>query len=333
MSSPAEATKTLAEGVELLVQWRRAARRAIKRQRRLQGRLQRELAVAVSASTLRAGGEALKTQLHLIKSGSDRVTVPAPWLATGEVVVELRRDLSPRANLARIFTRARGFEQARADIAERLEVVDKSLVGLRGALERADALVEVNEPVRRDETAELVAELKRHGARLATQATDAAQRAKSTKRKAKGRALPPGVRAFTTSSGAEVVAGRDAVSNDALVTRVARGRDIWFHVRDKTGAHVVLRSRRMDSAPNNSDLLETAALCAHLSGVEKGTWVDVAWTRAKHVRKPKRAAPGLVLISAEKNLRVRVEPAVIDAFYKRRDAARQAQVEARSPPK
>jgi predicted ribosome quality control (RQC) complex YloA/Tae2 family protein len=34
----------------------------------------------------------------------------------------------------------------------------------------------------------------------------------------------------------------------------------------------------------------------------------VAWTRCKHLRKPKGAAPGSVIVTQEKVLRVRLEP-------------------------
>lgn len=312
-----------------LVLWRKATRRALKRQRRLQGRLRRELDTANKAPQLRAGGEALKTQLHLIRPGSDSITVSAAWLPDGEIVVELRRDLSPRANLARIFTRAKGFDRAREDIAVRLRHVETSLAGLELIVVRIDGLfeeIEATETVDSTVVAELIAALKEHGARLPTQLADAASRAKTNKRSARKKSLPTGVRAFTTSKGGAVIAGRDAMSNDSLVTRVARGRDFWLHIRDQPGAHVVLRANRMDSTPDSGELLEAAVLCAHLSGIAKGTWTDVAWTRAKHVRKPKRAPPGLVLVAGEKTLRVRVDAAVIDGFYRRREAAQQAQV-------
>lgn len=296
---------------ELLRVWRRASRVAQKRTKRLIGRLTRDLDKAETSDQLRAGGEALKTQLHLVAPGQNHVVLEAPWLPDGRVEVALRRELSPKANLARIFRRARGFEAARARIEHRLLTAMEADEALTAVLAAFDLALERGDDVDPREVGGLVAQARRAGAKMA-QVASPKSLAKSSNA---GPKLPPGVRGFQTQRGGRLFAGKDARSNDQLVRRVARGRDIWLHVRDQPGSHVVLQMKRMEAAPDSRDLLDAAILCAHLSGVRKGDTVDVAWTRAKYVRKPKGGAAGLVLVTADKTIRVKVEAAVVDALY------------------
>jgi predicted ribosome quality control (RQC) complex YloA/Tae2 family protein len=59
---------------------------------------------------------------------------------------------------------------------------------------------------------------------------------------------------------------------------------------------------------------DAALLAVHFSSARGADGVEVAWTRCKYVRKPKGAAPGSVLISQEKTLRVRQEPERLSAL-------------------
>jgi len=262
----------------------------------------------------------------------------ATWLPEGEIAVSLRRDLTPKANLARIFRRAKGLTAARASIAERLAACDKAIQTLHAAIEElsdivaalqsADGRAElaVDDPSCMDQLIDprrrlgrVIASLKSLGVRLPTTDASAALDKHARRRLARqSRALPKGIIAFKTAAGTDVIAGRSASANDVLVTRVARGRDVWMHVRDRTGAHLLLRMKNKDTPPDSRDLLDCAMLVAHLSGVAKGDRVEVSWTRAKHVRKVRGMPAGQVFIAGEKTLLVAVEGAVIDGFYTRR---------------
>ena len=55
---------------------------------------------------------------------------------------------------------------------------------------------------------------------------------------------------------------------------------------------------------NSQDLIDAAVLAAHFSKGKNDSLVDVTHTFAKHVRKPKGAAPGLVTISGGSTITV-----------------------------
>ena len=105
-----------------------------------------------------------------------------------------------------------------------------------------------------------------------------------------------------TVDGWEVLYGENATSNDHLTTRVARPDDLWLHVRAAASAHVVVRTGgRADRVPPR--VLEQAArICAAHSEARHSGLVPVDYVLRKHVRKPRRSAPGLVTYQNEKTL-------------------------------
>jgi len=126
---------------------------------------------------------------------------------------------------------------------------------------------------------------------------------------------PPGAaprlpyRTYRSSGGLAIWVGRGAASNDALTFGAAAPNDVWLHARDAAGAHVVLRWSNAD-APPARDLREAAVLAAWHSKARGSAVVPVDWTRRKHVRKPRGAAPGTVILREERTLMVRPDEAL-----------------------
>jgi predicted ribosome quality control (RQC) complex YloA/Tae2 family protein len=129
--------------------------------------------------------------------------------------------------------------------------------------------------------------------------------ARATPRAKRDVALAP-YRLFRSASGVAILVGRNAEGNDALTVKVARGNDVWMHARGRAGAHVVVRVEK-GKAPDGETVLDAAHLAAHFSDARGEPQVDVAWTRAKHVRKVKGAAPGAVTYSQDRTLLLRIE--------------------------
>lgn len=111
-------------------------------------------------------------------------------------------------------------------------------------------------------------------------------------------------RTYRSSGGLEIWVGRGAASNDALTFDAAAPDDVWLHARDAAGAHVVLRWTGAD-APPARDLRDAAILAAWHSKSRGASMVPVDWTRRKHVRKPRGAKAGAVVIREERTLMVR----------------------------
>ncbi len=288
---------------------RRAVRNEARRARRLVERLGEDLGRADGAEALREAGEVLKVAMHAVPAGADHIEMPVPWAPDGRVVrIDLQRDRSPAQNVERLFRRARALAVARAAIAERLEAARARTAALE-ALAADDVAGE-------DLRSAAVA----LGVRLPKMPTPGGAPA-SPRRRSPATTVPAGVDRFETESGRELLVGRSAAANDVLVTRLARGADLWLHVKDRRGAHGLLRASGKD-APPGRDLATAACLVAWLSGVEREGTADVSWTEARNVRKSKGLAPGMVYVQKERVLRVAVERSVVDAFYARRGETR-----------
>jgi predicted ribosome quality control (RQC) complex YloA/Tae2 family protein len=136
------------------------------------------------------------------------------------------------------------------------------------------------------------------------------------------RPLPP-YRTFRSLSGVAILVGRGAEQNDALTLRVARGNDLWLHARGLPGAHVVARLDK-GKAPDQDTLLDAAHLAVHFSDARGQPQADVAYTRAKHVRKARGAGPGAVTYSQERVLLVRVEPVRLERLLAEEEEGGQA---------
>jgi len=111
-------------------------------------------------------------------------------------------------------------------------------------------------------------------------------------------------REYRSSGGLAIWVGRGAASNDQLTFREATPDDVWLHARGVSGAHVVLRWPHATPPPAR-DLEEAATLAAWHSRARGSTVVAVDWTRRRHVRKPRQAAPGSVVAQQTKTVFVR----------------------------
>ncbi len=105
----------------------------------------------------------------------------------------------------------------------------------------------------------------------------------------------PGIMAVTTPKGHEILVGRSASSNDRLTREVAAKHDWWLHA-EGPGSHVVLRNPRRLEQPPPDALAAAAALAAWFSKGRGAAKVEVHWTQARRVRKPRGAPAGAVLM-------------------------------------
>jgi predicted ribosome quality control (RQC) complex YloA/Tae2 family protein len=98
--------------------------------------------------------------------------------------------------------------------------------------------------------------------------------------------------------GYRIWVGRNARSNDALTFRYARKQDGWFHAKDVSGSHVVLR-REGSQNPPLAVVEYAAGLAAWFSKSRNESLVPVSMTERRYVRKSRHMAPGQVVLQRE----------------------------------
>ena len=97
---------------------------------------------------------------------------------------------------------------------------------------------------------------------------------------------------FTTSGGYKLLVGRNNIQNDRLTFKTAEKHDLWFHVKDIPGSHVIMVTE--GDEPSEQDYTEAAETAAHFSKAT-GDLVAVDYTAVKNVKKPQGAKPGFVI--------------------------------------
>lgn len=236
-------------------------------------------------------GDLLQANYGQLKKGMRSVEVEDLFTESGgAVTIKLDPALSPDENARAYYKRHRKYEKGMPRLEaelEELEAREKKLAEKVKILESARTLDELPE-----------------------EAAAPAPPKKAGKKAAKKGKVEPGPRRFHTSDGFEVLVGRSDRENDEITFRIANGRDLWLHARDYPGSHVLVRLPKGVEAPR-STLLDAAMLALNYSKAAKAGKGEVTYCHAKNLRKPKGFAPGKVLVTGEKSVFVRIDPAKV----------------------
>ncbi|MBI3557430.1 MAG: DUF814 domain-containing protein [Deltaproteobacteria bacterium] len=109
-----------------------------------------------------------------------------------------------------------------------------------------------------------------------------------------------GVRKFQSKEGMAIWVGRNHKENEELVIRLARGNDLWLHVKGRPGAHVVVQLPGGKS-PSLETLLDAATLVGYYSGVTADQKVEVDYTFRKYVKRVPGGGDEKFLVSYTQN--------------------------------
>ncbi|MGC8893328.1 MAG: Rqc2 family fibronectin-binding protein [candidate division WOR-3 bacterium] len=109
---------------------------------------------------------------------------------------------------------------------------------------------------------------------------------------------------FKTPSGFTVLVGKSAKSNYIITFEIARPHDLFFHVKDSPGAHVILRTHGRDVP--EEDILFAARLALEHSRAGPGGKGFVSCTEKRYVIRPRGVKAGAVVLLRERVIGVRV---------------------------
>ena len=124
------------------------------------------------------------------------------------------------------------------------------------------------------------------------------------KRPGKKKQKPSEPLRYESRDGFEILVGRNNTQNDELTFRTARRTDLWFHVKDLHGSHVILRCE--GAAPSDEAVHCAAALAARHSQAGDGGRTAVDYTMVRNVKKPSGALPGRVIYTDYQTVIVQV---------------------------
>jgi len=250
--------------------------RRLARKRRALTKVEREIDDSRRAEEFRHKAQLLLMRKDDIPKGRGRVKLLDYDNAT-VVEVEIEPLLSPQRNAETYFNRARKAERR----AERAPLRRDELLQVIGALDSTLSEVDEAPPSR---LSELEVEFRQPARRRGRASDD--ERAR--------------FRTYVVSGGWKVLVGKSNRDNDILTHKIARPSDLWFHVRQSPGSHVVLRRAGRKDEPAHEAIMEAAAIAAFHSKARGSASVPVSYTERRYVRKPRGARPGLAVVTNEK---------------------------------
>lgn len=128
---------------------------------------------------------------------------------------------------------------------------------------------------------------------------------KTTKKKAKAKEQISKPLAYATLDGSVIKVGKNNKQNEQLTLKEASKDDLFFHVKDLPGSHVIMRN---DSGNFSQTDIEAAAYLAAVNSKHKDEkYLDVDYCPRKNVFKNKGAKPGMVYYKDFKTIRVNLE--------------------------
>ncbi|MEK6546165.1 MAG: NFACT RNA binding domain-containing protein, partial [Nitrospinota bacterium] len=213
------------------------------------------------------------------------ITVKNYYYQQGDSLLKIELDpsLSPSENIERYFRRYKKYERGKNEILKQINLTKEKIDNLMKNMENKNFLEEYI----------------------------SALSVSFVSKKNEGKSSP---RTFRSSDGLTIFVGKNNRQNDELTFRIAKGNDMWLHVRDFPGSHVVIQTGGRKDIPRES-LLDAAALAVYFSKLKSAEKGNVIYTLRKYVRKPKGAEAGKVLCSQDKNLFIKLDKKRIERLF------------------
>jgi predicted ribosome quality control (RQC) complex YloA/Tae2 family protein len=265
--------------------------RALKHEKRIQEKLKKDRREAERSDQYQWWGELVMASLHQIKPYSKQADLADIVRGSpGIIAVPLDPDLTALQNARRFFKKAQKGSRGLALVEKREKEVQARVDELKAAQRSLPALKEASE-------------IKKAFQSLFPKKPEPVAKAPKPKQE---KVPTPNIIRIKLDAAFELCAGTSAAANETVTFQLAQPDDLWFHVRDLPGSHVILRRLRR-GAPITEELIHRAAsLAAVKSKASPGAKVAVSYTEKKYVKKIPGAPVGLVSMTREKSLFIEV---------------------------
>ena len=242
--------------------------------------------------TARINGELILANLHLTKPGQTELVVDDYFVdPPAKRVILLDPAFNAQENARRYFKQYRKGKLGKAYAEGQIDGLASEIAYLEGQLENIDKCETLYELYEIKD--ELIRE--KYLRPEKAQASKPANKSSSPLR-------------FLSSDGIAIYVGKNNRQNDFLTLQSARSENIWLHVKNMPGSHVIIDH---EGEPPEATLKEAANLAAYYSQARASSGVPVDFTPRKYVKKPSGARPGMVIYSTNRTIYVSPDAALV----------------------
>ena len=277
---------------------------------------EKDLAEGEEADADRLKGELILAYIHSIPKGADTVTLDNYYADGDKVICSLDPTKTPQENANRYFHKAkrkkRKWEAAQRLLAEDVDTLSwlSSLATALRFAESEEDLSAIRQELLTDEQQRRVTEdrplpqgMPGRPASKKRRQQGASGSKKSTSKTAPRAERPLTPRRFRSSDGFILSSGRNNLQNDQLLRKASRD-DLWFHVKNQPGSHVIIAAEGRE-IPENT-IVEAAGITAWYSGAGRtGVPVEVDYCAVRDVKKIPATKPGNVSYKNFKTLYIK----------------------------
>ncbi|GKQ42700.1 hypothetical protein RD055328_06230 [Companilactobacillus sp. RD055328] len=251
---------------------------ALKKDKNKLKRLKSDMTKTETMDQFRINGELLTTYMHEVKQGMSSVTLDN-YYDNSKITIKINPKLTPNGNAQRYFKTYQKLKKSIIHINEQVAQTQEEIDYLDSVL------YQISES-RLDNLQEIKAELIAGGYISKKNLPKKRKPNKDMGNK------------FISTDGSLITVGRNNVQNDQLSLKTAKKSDIWLHVKNIPGSHVIIS----DNQPSEQTLNEAALLAAFYSKAKNSSKVEVDYVPIKQLKKPNGSKPGFVIYEGQKTL-------------------------------
>ncbi len=262
------------------------------------GKQKEELLESQDREKYKIYADLLSANLHVIPKGANSVELENFYDENmDKITVPLDIKLSPVANAQKYYKKYSKLKNAHQLLLEQIPETEDEISYLENILLSIENSTEVEELDEIKE--ELISEAYIKGS------------LKKKKKKDNSMSKP---HHYISKDGFNIYVGKNNKQNDYLTLRLSNKDDLWLHVQNMPGSHVIIE-KKGKTIPN-STLEEAAILAAYYSKGKNSNHIPVDYTERKNVKKPKNAKSGMVIYENFKTLTVNPSKGLIENIEK-----------------
>ena len=242
----------------------------------------KELAECSEREVFRVCGDLINANIYRLEKGMTKCTLEDFYSGEPrEIALDAR--LTPAQNAQKYYTEYRKLDTAEKMLTELIQKGGEELVYIDSVFDC------VSRTENEAELAEIRRELREQGYLRGGKTDEKIKKTEPLR--------------YVSTSGYEILVGKNNRQNDTLTLKTARASDIWLHTKDIAGSHVIIRTAEK-GAPDEETILEAAELAAYHSKGRSSSQVPVDYTAVKFVKKPAGAKPGMVIFTNNRTVYV-----------------------------
>ena len=244
------------------------------------------------AEQFRIYGDLLTANLYQIKQGKEARVVNYYSEEQEEMIIKMDEHLSPNQNAQKYYKKYNKAKSGAENADKQLEIISAETVYLESILTS----------IENAGNGKILEEIQREIIEEGYLKKEVSTKKGLSRKKTKEKEV---VLEKIDFMGFDIYTGHNNKQNDYLTMKFASSSDVWFHVKDLPGSHVLVKNPNREELPEEV-IKKAALLAAENSKAKEGTTVPVDYTLKKHVKKPKGSKPGLVTYENSRTIQVRI---------------------------